>query len=916
MSKRILWLALFALPNILFAQAPSTDNPTKLDYNILSPNTAEFEKFGNVPVNNFSGLPSISVPVYQVVAGKHSLPISISYHAGGIRVDDLSGDAGVGWNLNAGYKITRVLRGKKDESGYVGHNDAQNIIKVTNPQSNDANADSFKAVADGIWDTQPDEFNFSIGGASGKFIIAPDRVIVIPDQDVKVSYSTTTGANFQFVLTDALGIQYYFNDFSTTSSESCQGIGAMSYASSWSISKIIYPDTKDSIRFNYTTEMQEIPSSSETRNYDYEGLPRPVKYKICPSAAIISEQKISGIYFPNGKVVFTYGQQKFELPGTYALSNIEVFNQFSESQRKFVLGYNYYNNTSSDNYSKKLRLDSVYTITADNTITGKYLFQYESSNIPPYQSKAKDHWGFYNGKPNSSLIPGNTFSVYDANGLPVPVPGGNREVDPFEAKKGVLNKIIYPAGGYSVFEYESNNAGRDCGANAYIAEPIYTYNTYVSTSSCKFINSPGYQQNTTTFTAPGTQNVTIQVITNQVNCTGNSRNYIVKDLTANQVIAQGISSVNVSLTGGHQYSLYTETDCRSAEANMLDCEEKMSISITVATLTGTNKNKLVGGLRVKKITDFDPYSTVAKVRSYTYTMPGEPDRSSGLLVFKPKYDYVYYYVEEQGYPNPVFKTVTSYAFTSEANNTSQSNDGAVVYQYVKETIGAAGEGGSTLNTYSIPYRSCDITYPFAPATSYRHRNGQLLAADIFDKDGLLKQHVVNYYSYIPAGDIKGWKTAYQKMKSNSQPHDVFNGIIYSYISEKIRLDSTFTRTVYPADNMEQWQYLSYLGNGSYYPYKSVTKNSQGDVLTSVNWRSSDFNVSATGLMGISAALRYMQDNHLTDYPIENYSLSNGAVTGGSINEYLLFDNLDKFLILPAQTFKLRVAEPIKLQRVE
>ena len=911
MFKRLLWLALLAMSHIANAQTPSTQNPTKLDFNIPSPNAAGFEKFGNVPVNYFNGLPNISVPIYNVVAGKHSLPISISYHAGGIRVDDISGDAGLGWNLSAGYKITRVLRGKKDELGYVGHNDAAKIIQTTNPQSQDATADSFKASADNIWDTQPDEFNFSIGSASGKFILSPDKVIIMPDQDIKVAYSTVTGAHYQFVLTDAMGVQYHFNDFSTTSTTDCQGSSTMDYASSWSISKIIYPDTRDSIRFAYSNEMQAISSISESRNYDYEYMPRPVKYKVCETYANINEKKIAAIYFPNGKVIFTYDKPKLELAGTNALTKAEVYDNSSQLFITFRLGYSYYNSSSTNNLAKKLRLDSVYTITPDQTITGKYVFSYNGDNIPPYQSKSKDHWGFYNGKSNSSLIPGNTFSVYDANGLPVPVPGGNRDVDPSYSSKGVLNKIVYPAGGSTLFEYESNDAGSDCQGAEYIAEPIYAYTNYSSASSCKYINSPGYQNNTTTFTAPSTQSATVQAIFNAWNCTGNTKKYILKDLTDNIIKAQGTADVNVQFIGGHQYSLYTETDCRNAEANMLDCDERISAAIVFTTVVGHNKNKLTGGIRIKKITDYDQYSTISNVRSFQYQLPSQPDRSSGILTFKPKYDYSYIYVEQSGYPIIDYKNVTSYAFTSDANNMSQSSEASVVYKYVRETFGAIGEGGSTLYNYSTPYRSCEVSFPFAPSTSYRHRNGQLLSSVSYDKLGILTQKVINYYNYIPSGSTSGWKVAYQKVKSSSQLHDVFAGIIYNYISEKIRLDSTTTETFFNPNTISQTQAFAYLGNVNHYPYKSLTKNSQGNILTAFNWRASDFTVAPTsGLTGATAALRYMQDNHITDVPVESYTLEDGLVTGGSISEYFLFNDLDKAFLLPSQTFKLSIATPI------
>jgi hypothetical protein len=60
-------------------------------------------------------VPNISVPLYTVTEGDIQLPISLSYHAGGIRVDETSGPIGLGWSLNAGGMISRTVYGGPDE---------------------------------------------------------------------------------------------------------------------------------------------------------------------------------------------------------------------------------------------------------------------------------------------------------------------------------------------------------------------------------------------------------------------------------------------------------------------------------------------------------------------------------------------------------------------------------------------------------------------------------------------------------------------------------------------------------------------------------------------------------------------------------------------------------------------------------
>ena len=83
--------------------------------NVVSPDAASLGKYGEFPVNNYTGLPSISIPLYSVQSGEIGLPISINYHAGGIKVEEMASWVGLGWSLNAGGVITRSVRGIADD---------------------------------------------------------------------------------------------------------------------------------------------------------------------------------------------------------------------------------------------------------------------------------------------------------------------------------------------------------------------------------------------------------------------------------------------------------------------------------------------------------------------------------------------------------------------------------------------------------------------------------------------------------------------------------------------------------------------------------------------------------------------------------------------------------------------------------
>lgn len=60
-----------------------------------SPNTAAFKKFGDIPVSYYTGVPDISIPLYTVSVDNVSVPISINYHASGIKIADEAGRVGL-----------------------------------------------------------------------------------------------------------------------------------------------------------------------------------------------------------------------------------------------------------------------------------------------------------------------------------------------------------------------------------------------------------------------------------------------------------------------------------------------------------------------------------------------------------------------------------------------------------------------------------------------------------------------------------------------------------------------------------------------------------------------------------------------------------------------------------------------------
>src|ERR1041385_1611279 len=116
------FVALLLVITSLSCLAQSSHPITNLiNLGLTSPEVASLGKFGNIPVSYSTGIPQISIPIFEIKMGDVHLPISLDYHAGGVRVDETSSSVGTGWALNAGGFVSRQMVGLPDETsgGYL-----------------------------------------------------------------------------------------------------------------------------------------------------------------------------------------------------------------------------------------------------------------------------------------------------------------------------------------------------------------------------------------------------------------------------------------------------------------------------------------------------------------------------------------------------------------------------------------------------------------------------------------------------------------------------------------------------------------------------------------------------------------------------------------------------------------------------
>ena len=95
MSRKLYIIVILGL--ICFsAHISAQEDYSPRDYSIIppSPEVASLMKYIELPVSPFTGQPNVNLPIYTIRQGSIEVPVSVSYHGGGIKVFEQSGIVG------------------------------------------------------------------------------------------------------------------------------------------------------------------------------------------------------------------------------------------------------------------------------------------------------------------------------------------------------------------------------------------------------------------------------------------------------------------------------------------------------------------------------------------------------------------------------------------------------------------------------------------------------------------------------------------------------------------------------------------------------------------------------------------------------------------------------------------------------
>jgi YD repeat-containing protein len=471
-----------------------------------SPNAASLGIYGQIPVSYFSGRADVSVPLGDVSIGDIKIPITLSYHGGGIKPDHHAGWVGLGWNLNAGGTITRKVNGGVDEILICCEIPENQFSYYDNPSlrndshwADSANMSSYSDVNYQPLYPAPDEFTFNFNGYSGSFFmnhlgqwqVRSNDPIHITIQEQLANYFVLAKQNhgnqnisirrifYQFTLTTPDGTKYIFGG----TSESIEFTRAAEHLiasdpyftqvtpTAWNLTKVIARNGDEAV-FTYERDGLNCTVSNSLVRYQYT--PGENKgYIGQQTASIINTSYLKTITAPNQTVIFkrTYSN---ELPYDYgnllydALDFVDLSTNTQtdiENDTKWLKldSISFYSNNTFLNKAafyyrqqptSRMFLDSVKVSGRASAVNQPYIFRYNTDPLPEYNSMKIDHWGLYNGQ---SYFLNNPKAPLSYTKSEVPAYYASRAHNTFFMEAGILTSIKYPTGGITKFDYEPND---------------------------------------------------------------------------------------------------------------------------------------------------------------------------------------------------------------------------------------------------------------------------------------------------------------------------------------------------------------------------------------------------------------------------------------------------------------------------
>ncbi|MBP1677300.1 MAG: hypothetical protein H6Q20_1859 [Bacteroidetes bacterium] len=380
---------------------------------LKSPEVAAYERVGEIPVDTYTGVPKISIPIYTVKCGDLSLPISLDYHATAIKVDQEATWVGLNWNLIAGGVVStqepasrsgnyiddwkhlfEKLTFYKFEPGdpdLIQYNkingshelnmqglSGDNNFVCTYPSDNDISHELYvRTLKYGEGESKLYFANFM--GYSFKMIydkILQKNIIIGKDQKFNVD-------NFPNLIIAPNGVKYYFNEIENVIPQDPDNIAFIDRTPyplrsvAYYLTKIESPNGK-SILLHYKKYGTIIPIRTMTENsyFNHPGNVDNYVYRTLSNGLEIQNSYLYQIESDNSLVQFNV-DSRIDIRGKgKKLENIEIYDKINNKLlKRFVFKYDYFQG---------------------NTVGGEYIYDYYKWMSVFFNDPSKLNYVYYN----------------------------------------------------------------------------------------------------------------------------------------------------------------------------------------------------------------------------------------------------------------------------------------------------------------------------------------------------------------------------------------------------------------------------------------------------------------------------------------------------------------------------------------
>jgi YD repeat-containing protein len=680
----------FFCSGIVYSQTATTQP----DYSTQSPSVSAMLRFDETPAATHTGVPDISIPLISLDSHTQGIGVNLglSYHPSGAAYHERAGEVGKGWSIATVGVISRDLDqfNKPDE------------FWVSDPDLHDYYMHYLTIAGSNLY-----QYNFM--GYSGKFILnfvegGIDNIEIIESKPspIRIDFTPSPGNNFKvesFTIYDNNGNKYVFDQSDTVTGRFMFTSDANPWAPQSTVLKMTHRPTWYLSRVVDKAKNDLIINTFEDRNVPNNG-DIDVYKKIT-----VSEVK------DKGRIFFTYAQTgDNENNDNFLLKDISlkrVTDTITIKKFKFKTGLD---------FRGKFKLLSV-----EQSVSGT--------------SEKLVHKFDYNtmfGQVGGATYRADKYGYYKRTDLCDSSVGNYDTTDPVYCTLGVLNKVIYPGGGYTKYEWESNTfSPTNYSFENYANEPhnivteqfypgpefdpvaasIYPFEFTVTEPGIYYlkITNPGYP------TPIGVQPAGIvysqmDLLKSNIVYTraGKSYNYLSTDDNNNNECL----GLDIYLeAGNYKFNLNPYSSINNSGAKAFVKRKLVNNSI--------NKFLYGGGLRIKTISHFDGANSVAaKTVDYSYNLFDNPSQSSA-------FEAINTYFDNSLHTHKAKQEMVSYKNVA----VRESGKGRTEYTF----INSEGDKISADSLKVTPW--------------YEYKKGLLLGKRTFDEAGNKLTEVINDYEF-------------------------------------------------------------------------------------------------------------------------------------------------------------------------